>query len=158
MRILHASPGVGKPLTEKELNDFLSKSVLQLHLGTLDNKQEPNIHPVWFYYDSISNKIYFNTFKSSQKISNISNNADKNVYFCVDEPGFPYRGVRGKGIALTHDNTDFNLSIAAKIMKKYYGDSEHPNSKAMLEQVRSGGSIIVELTPKYFSSWDYSTV
>lgn len=158
MRILHASPGFGKLMTEKELTDFLSNSVLQLHIGTLDKKQEPNIHPVWFYYDSISNKIYFNTFKSSQKISNISNNSDKNVYFCVDEPGFPYRGVRGKGSALIHDNTDFNLSIAEKIMKKYYGDTGHPNSKAMLEQVRSGGSIIVEITPKYFSTWDYSTV
>jgi hypothetical protein len=45
-----------------------------------------------------------------------------------------------------------------EIMKKYYGDTEHPNSKTMLEQVRLGGSIIVELTPKYFSTWDYSTV
>ena len=156
MKILHASPGFGKPMTENEVDDFLSKSVLQLHLGTLDRKGEPNIHPVWFYYDSTSGKIYFNTFRVSQKLSNIKNNSDKNIYFCVDEASFPYRGIRGKGIALTHHDTDFNLSIAVKIMKKYYGDTEHPNSIAMLEQVRSGGSIIVEITPKYFSTWDYS--
>lgn len=157
MKILHASPGFGKPLTEMELNDFLSKSILQLHIGTLDEKEEPNIHPVWFYYEKNTNKIYFNTFKSSKKISNIKHNSGKNIYFCIDEPGFPYRGTRGKGIALVHHDIDFNLSIAMKIMDKYYGDIEHSNSRAMMEQVKRGESIIVEIMPKYFSTWDYST-
>jgi general stress protein 26 len=156
MKILNASPGFGKPLQEKGLKEFLSRSTLQLHVGTLDEKLDINIHPVWYHYNPENNRLYFNTSKLSKKLSNIQNNADKKVYFCVDEPVFPYRGARGKGIAKAQHSTEFNMSIAKKIMIKYYGDLENPQAKAMLELVKEGNSIIVDIEPLYFSTWDYS--
>ena len=33
-----------------ELKDLLSNSRLDIHLGTLDEKELPNIHPAWYYY------------------------------------------------------------------------------------------------------------
>ena len=120
MKILNAAPTMSLPLTEQELIDFLTNSKLNVHLGTLDEKQEPNIHPAWFYYNSLNNKIYFETHKTSKKMSNIRKN--KTVYFCIDEPNLPYKGVRGKGKVTIHEDIDFNVHIAEKILIKYLGD------------------------------------
>jgi general stress protein 26 len=122
------------PLTEQELIDFLTNSKLNVHLGTLDEKQEPNIHPAWFYYNSLNNKIYFETHKTSKKMSNIRKN--KTVYFCIDEPNLPYKGVRGKGKVTIHEDIDFNVPIAEKISIKYLGDIEHPMAKQLLSYIK----------------------
>lgn len=156
MKILNASPGFGKPLTDGQLKDFLEKSILQMHIGTIDEKQDANIHPVWYHYDSKYNKIYFNTAINSKKYSNIKGYEGKNIYFCIDEANFPYRGARGKGNAKPHHDIEFNVLVAKKIMSKYYGTLENPNAKEMLDYVKSGDSVIVEIEPKYYSTWDYS--
>jgi general stress protein 26 len=122
------------PLTEQELIDFLTNSKLNVHLGTLDEKQEPNIHPAWFYYNSLNNKIYFETHKTSKKMSNIRKN--KTVYFCIDEQNLPYKGVRGKGKVTIHEDIDFNVPIAEKISIKYLGDIEHPMAKQLLSYIK----------------------
>ena len=156
MKILNASPGFGKPLTERQLKDFLEKSILQMHIGTIDEKQDANIHPVWYHYESEYNKIYFNTAINSKKYSNIQGYEGRNIYFCIDESNFPYRGARGKDTAKTQHDIEFNVLVAKKIMSKYYGNLENPNAKEMLDYVKSGNSVIVEIEPKYFSTWDYS--
>jgi hypothetical protein len=53
MKILDASPSFGAPLTENEPRDFLiANNKLNIHIGTLDKKGEPNIHPTWYYFDN----------------------------------------------------------------------------------------------------------
>ncbi|MER5175800.1 MAG: pyridoxamine 5'-phosphate oxidase family protein [Candidatus Nitrosocosmicus sp.] len=153
MRILNASPGFGLPLTEQEIKDFLVNSKLNIHLGTVDDKQEPNIHPIWYYFDNLSNKLYVETSKNSKKISNIRKN--KTAYFCIDEPNPPYKGVRGKGEVTIHEDIDFNVPISEKIMVKYLGDLEHPMAKSLLGYMKKGDSAILEITPNYYSTWDY---
>lgn len=37
-------------------------------------------------------------------------------------------------------------------MIKCYGDIEHPNDKAMLENVKDGNSIIIETSSNYYST------
>ena len=154
MKILNAAPTMSLPLTEQELVDFLTNSKLNAHLGTLDEKQEPNIHPAWFYYDRLNNKLYIETSKSSKKMSNIRKN--KTVYFCIDEPNIPYKGVRGKGKVTIHDDIDFNVPIAEKILIKHLGDIEHPMAKLLLSYIKKGESSILEIIPDYYSTWDNS--
>jgi len=154
MKILNAAPTMSLPLTEQELVDFLTNSKLNAHLGTLDEKQEPNIHPAWFYYDRLNNKLYIETSKSSKKMSNIRKN--KTVYFCIDEPNIPYKGVRGKGKVTIHEDIDFNVPIAEKILIKHLGDIEHPMAKLLLSYIKKGESSILEIIPDYYSTWDNS--
>jgi hypothetical protein len=46
MKILDASePEFGGPMTEDEVRDFLFNSNKNVHISTLDEKGEPNIHP-----------------------------------------------------------------------------------------------------------------
>ena len=48
LRILNASPGFGAPLSEQEIKAFLTSKVLNVHLGTVDEDGDANIHPAWY--------------------------------------------------------------------------------------------------------------
>ena len=109
LKILNASPGFGAPLSEQELKDFLTTKVLNMHLGTVDENGQAIIHPVGYYYDHLENKFYILTSKESKKTHNLSRN--ERVYFCVDDPNPPYKGVRGKGTARILEEEKFNLGI-----------------------------------------------
>jgi general stress protein 26 len=154
MKLIHGSPGFGVQLSENEIRKFLSDSKLNLHLGTVDPDHYPNIHPTWYIYDDSKDAIFIETSKDSKKINNLKKN-DK-IYFCVDDGNPPYKGIRGKGSVRILTKPDTNLPIAEKIMLKYLGSADHPMAKVLLENVRNGNSVVLEITPKYYSTWDYS--
>ncbi|HZD35131.1 MAG TPA: hypothetical protein VE130_08000 [Nitrososphaeraceae archaeon] len=54
------------------------------------------------------------------------------------------------------EDIDFNVPIAEKIMVKYLGSTEHPMAQALLGAQKKGQSVILEIMPKYYSTWDYS--
>ena len=154
MKILQGSPGFGLPMTEEEIILFLSTKQRNIYIGTLDEKNEPNIHPIWYFFDIENRKIYLETAKGSKKLQNMLNN--NTIYFCIDEPFPPYKGVRGKAyIEKISEDIDFNLKISEKIMIKYLGDLKHPMAKVLLSNVKSGNSVIVKVSPLYYSTWDY---
>jgi general stress protein 26 len=131
MKITNASPGFGTPLTEDEVRNFLAAadSKLNIHLGTVDAKGEPNIHPTWYYFDATNNRFYnIETSKKSMKTENLNRN--NTAYYCVDDPNPPYKGVRGKGKVKIHD-VSHNTPIAEMIMRKYLGSIEHPMAKSL---------------------------
>lgn len=154
MKLLHGSPGFGVQLSESEIIKFLLDSKLNLHLGTIDPDRYPNIHPTWYIYDDSKDVILVETAKQSKKTSNLKKN-DK-IYFCVDDGNPPYKGIRGKGNVRISSDPETNLPIAEKIMLKYLGSIDHPMAKILLENVRNGNSVILEIKPKYYSTWDYS--
>ena len=154
MRILNASPGFGTQLTEDEIRNFLSNSKLNIHIATIDNKGDPNIHPTWYYFDTTNNKFYIETSKNSQKTENLNRN--KMIYYCVDDPNPPYKGVRGKGKVGIHNDINYNMPIAEKIMVRYLGSLAHPMATSLMNSVKNGDSVILEITPIYYSTWDYS--
>ena len=60
MKIFNGTPGFGKTLSEEEIIEFLSNSKQNLQLGTIDEKGEPNVHPVWFFYENAAVTRRFN--------------------------------------------------------------------------------------------------
>jgi general stress protein 26 len=153
LKILNGSPGFGAPFNEQETIQFLTTGKLNIHLGTIDEKGHPNVHPAWFYYDPKNNMIYIETSKQGKKTSNLRKN--EIVYFCIDDPNPPYKGVRGKGNVKIHNDIEFNVPIAGKIMVKYLGSTEHPMAQALLNMQKGGQSVILEISPTYYSTWDY---
>ncbi len=153
LKILDGSGESGKSLSEQDVKDFLTTKVLNLHLGTVDEEGHPNIHPVGYYYDQSDYKFYILTGKESKKTSNLKKN--QMVYFCVDDPNPPYKGVRGKGTARILKEVNFNLGIWEKIMARYLGNLEDPMAIALKEELKKGDSIVLEISPKYYSTWDY---
>ena len=153
MKIVHASPGFGSKFSEEQAIDFLSNSKLNLLLGTIDDKGDPNVHPVWYLYEN--GKLFVETNKTTKKAANIKNHSL--IYFCIDDEKMPYKGVRGKGIAKVSEDISANIPIAEKIMIKYTGDLENEVAKFLMDGVKNGLSVLIEITPKYLATWDHST-
>ena len=156
MRILDASAGFSAPLTLQEAREFLTESKLNVHIATLDENGDPNIHPTWYYFDSSKDNIYIETSKDSKKAINLRKN--NTVYFCVDAPNMPYKGVRGKGTVRIHEDIEYNIPITEKIMLRYMGSIEHPIAKTLIGYVKKGDAVILEIIPSYFSTWDDSKI
>jgi uncharacterized pyridoxamine 5'-phosphate oxidase family protein len=104
--------------------------------------------------NEVKDVIFIETGKESKKTNNLKRN-DK-IYFCIDEGNPPYKGIRGKGDVKILSSPDANLPIAQRIMVKYLGSIDHPMAKLLLENVRNGNSVLLEIKPKYYSTWDYS--
>ena len=152
MKIYNATPGFGRTLSKQEIFEFLSNSKKNLQLASLDKKTEPNIHPVWFLFKN--NLIYLATERKSKKIQNIIQN--DLIYFSIDEDNIKYRGVRGKGKAKVIDDIEFNKKIVKEILLKYTGSLEGKLAEEIMEEVENGIEIVLEITPKFFSTWEFT--
>jgi nitroimidazol reductase NimA-like FMN-containing flavoprotein (pyridoxamine 5'-phosphate oxidase superfamily) len=156
MKILNAGPGFSQPMTEDETRIFLTSGKRNIYIASLDEKNEPNIHPVWYVFDPTKEKFYIETSKYSKKKKNLENN--KIIYFCVDEPNIPYKGVRGKAKIDIISDIDRIVPICENNMKKYLGSLEHPMAKELVNLAKRGESVAIEISPLYFSTWDDSKI
>ena len=69
MKIISATSEIPS-MSKEEVERFL-ESKLNLQLATIDERGDPNIQPVWFYYDKDGEKLWINTSKSARKTQNI---------------------------------------------------------------------------------------
>jgi nitroimidazol reductase NimA-like FMN-containing flavoprotein (pyridoxamine 5'-phosphate oxidase superfamily) len=139
-------------MKQSEIDAFLAESKIPLRLGTTNKKGEPNIHPVWYSYEA--NKLYFMSWKDAVKVRNLKQN--KTVYFSVDTDAMPNTGVKGKGTAVMIKDPGKMISLSEKIVAKYLGDINSKMAKDMIDEVKKGSEVLVEITPHYFSTWDYT--
>ena len=151
VRIYKAMPNA-PGMSQAEIDTFLASSKIPLRLGTTNSKGEPNIHPVWYHY--VTDKVYFMSYKDAVKVRNLKQN--KTVYFSVDTDAMPNTGVKGKGTAVIIKDPGKTLSLSEKIVAKYLGDLNSGMAKSILDEVRKGSEVLVEITPHYFSTWDYT--
>lgn len=153
MKIINASePSLGSSMTEEETRNFLSTGKLFARLGTIDKNGDPNVHPVWYWFEN--DKIYFETGKDARKAQSIKN---KNiVYFCIDDTNEPYKGVRGKGTASFIEDIEKNLPIVEKLLLKYTGSLDNKIAKYLIDTIKTGESVVIEITPRFFATWDHS--
>jgi uncharacterized pyridoxamine 5'-phosphate oxidase family protein len=143
------------PMTEEDAKNFMANNNgnLLIHISIVDQKGEPNVTPTAYYFDKDSNKIYIATQKSSKKVHNLRRR--NIIYYCID-PNPPYKGVRGKGKVKIHEDINHNMPIIEKIIIRSTGNLEHPMAKLALSEMEKRNEIILEITPSYYSTWDYS--
>src|SRR5215203_1778438 len=142
MRIINATyeiPG----MTKEEAERFL-ESKLNLQIATIDEKGQ--------------GKLLITTSKLAKKTQNLRRKPT--VYFSIDEENYgenlPPKGVKGKGIA-TIEEEDPNRIVpqADRISMKYLGTLDHPIAKMITDGAMKGEVVLVEISPKFFSTWDY---
>jgi general stress protein 26 len=97
------------------------------------------------------NKLYVQTGKESRKTYNLRNN--EVIYFCIDDQNHPYKGVRGKGSVKIHEDVNYNIPIAEKILTRYLGNLEHPSAQTLLAAQKKGHIVVLEISPFYYSAW-----
>jgi general stress protein 26 len=153
LKVIQALPGMPKAVTESEVNNFL-QSKLNIQIATIDEEGYPMIQPTWFLYEDDTGKLYTGTQKMTRKVQNIRRNPDR-IYFSIDDENYPYKGVKGRAVARISEDIAKNLPIVEKINLKYLGTLEHPLAKMLMENTRSGTEVVIEITPKFFSAWDF---
>ena len=144
----HEIPGMAREEAERFL-----ESKLNLQIATIDEKGEPNIQPVWFYYDKDEGKLLVLTSKVAKKTQNLSNRPT--IYFSIDDENPPYKGVKGKGTAAVVEDPNLIVPQAEKISMKYLGTLDHPAAKEMADRSKNGEGVLVKSSPKFFSTWDF---
>jgi PPOX class probable F420-dependent enzyme len=150
-KIIEASPEIPGMMRE-QVERFL-ESKLNLQLATIDQKGEPNIQPVWFYYDKDREKLMITTSKSAKKTQNLRNRPT--VYFSIDDENIPYKGVKGKGFVTIVEDPDKVVPQADSISMKYLGTLDHPIAKIITESSKKGEVVVIEITPRFYSTWNY---
>lgn len=78
------------------------------------------------------------------------------VYFNLDEDALPMRCVRGKAKAQISEDPKYNVVEVRKMVLKYIGNTEDPTAKQMLDAAGSSESALIQLTPLYYSAWDFT--
>lgn len=151
MKIISATSEIPS-MSREEVERFL-ESTLNLQLATIDERGDPNIQPVWFYYDKDVEKLWINTSKSARKTQNIRKRST--IYFSIDDENPPVRGVKGKGIATIIEDLKIVIPLGERISLKYLGTLDHPIAKMISEDSKKGDVVLVEISPKFFSTWDY---
>jgi general stress protein 26 len=139
-------------MTEEEVDKFL-ESKLNLQLATIDELGDPDIQPVWFEYDKDKKSLFIMTPKTSKKAQNIRRKSK--IYFSIDDENFPYKGVKGKGEAKVLEDEQKIMLLVEKINMKYLGTLDHPIAKMLIDNTRNGIETVFEITPKFFSTWDF---
>lgn len=152
MKVISAITGTSS-MSKEEADTFLENK-LNLQLGSIDDDGDPTIQPVWLNYYNDREKFLIITPKTTKKIKNLRNKP--NVYFSIDDENFPYKGVKGKGIATVVDDPVRTVPEAKKIYIKYLGTLDHPIPRMILESVQKGNHVIIEIDPKFFSTWDFA--
>ena len=139
-------------MDKTEVDTFLAGSKTPLRLATTNSKGEPNIHPVWYHY--ANDRIYLMSTKETVKVRNMIRN--KTIYFSIDTDAMPNRGAKGKGTVAVIKDQNKAISLSEKIVGKYLGDVNSQMAKQMIDAVRKGSEVLVEITPHFFSTWDYT--
>jgi hypothetical protein len=93
------------------------------------------------------------TSKLSKKTQNLK--IRPTIYFSIDDQSPPYKGVKGKGNATIVEDPNRIVPQAEKISMKYLGTVDHPAAKEMVDRSKNGEGILVEISPKFFSTWDF---
>jgi len=150
VKVTKAMPTV-PGLDRSEIDRFLTSKKIPLSLAAVDEGGEPVIYPVWFLYEGGS--LFFFTNNDTRKVQNLGRR--KRVYFSVDTEADPLMGVKGKARANVVADKTISQDIFKKIITKYMGDAENSYAKSMLEKIKDGTTIVVELSPLFYSTWDY---
>jgi len=151
VKILNTSPEI--PGMIKEEADRFLESKLNLQFATIDNKGHPNIQPVWFYYDKDEKKLFIMTGKMTNKSKNVRERP--NIYFCAEDGNSPYKGVKGKGVDTISEDPQVIIPTVKMIILKYLGTLDHPVAKTITDRSKNEEGVVIEISPKFFSTWDF---
>ena len=154
MKIFQASSEIPS-MTSEEVYRML-ESKMYLRLATIDEQDWPNIHSVWFYYDRIKERLLLTTSKHAKKTQNVRD--QPYVYFSIDNGDNAPKGVKGRGIVTIIEDSTKTISEGNKISMKYLGRLDHPAAKKITEDAKKDNIVLIEISPKFFSTWDCSKV
>jgi hypothetical protein len=139
-----------RPLLKREVSQLLARPNI-LRIAYLDERGDPIVHPVWYYYSG--GKFLIATDRIGKKAKMLQKNPV--VYFLVDESSHENGtlGLRGKGIARVIDDSLYATRVTRRNVKRYLGKLQSKTAKAILAM--GPDSCVIEITPLYLATWKF---
>lgn len=139
-----------RPMTKSEVAQHVARPNI-LRLTYLDDRGDPVVHPVWYYYSK--DKFFIAIDIEGAKARALRKNSS--VYFLVDESpkGAPTRGIRGRGIAKVVDEPGYATNVTRRNVMRYLGTLKSKAAKMVLEMCPS--SCVIEITPSHIGTWKF---
>jgi PPOX class probable F420-dependent enzyme len=135
-------------LTEDDLHKLFQFRNLAF-VATLSKDGSPHVTPVWA--EMVNNLIFINTFETSAKNKNITN--DKRIALSVVEQNNPFNmvSIKGKVIEQTSEGADEHLK---RLAKKYLGIGKYyyrkPNHKRIIIKVQPEKIMGLSIHPAFY--------
>ncbi len=146
MKIINAASDYVIPLKVKEMNTCLSNAKLDMHIGTVDEKSNPNLPPTWDNHDTEPDEIQFEYVKNSQKVKNLKNN--RITYNCIYDPALSYQGVKYKSARRSCDIISEDVHITEKNLIKFLSLNNWVSEK-IIPNVQTENGIILRISQSY---------
>lgn len=133
-------------MNPERLRQFLSEANL-LDLATITPEGFPHVTPVWFEWDG---KVFrISTTRERKKVRNLMKNS--RAGFSIAPKELPYRAAVGYGTVEMED--DPKGLLLQKLARKYLPSDKADKYWEKLMQM-GGNRIILNLTPKWMTSWE----
>ena len=131
------------------ISDFLSGATMPIRIAVQDDDY-PLICSVWYHFDHDRDVIICVSHQSSYLVKLLKKAGRCAFEIAPNEP--PYLGVRGKAeVAVL--NTDSRQMLEG-LINRYLDDTNSELARWLLG--RSDDELIIELSPQWITSWDYS--
>ena len=130
----------------------MANGKIPMRMATIGGDGSPVIYPVWYHY--AKDRLHLFSRKNARKMEDIVRN--NTVYFSIDTETFPNKGVKGKSTAKMISDPSEGVPVVERMLEKYLGDTKSSYPKAMIESVRKGSAVVVEIRPHYYTVWDYA--
>jgi PPOX class probable F420-dependent enzyme len=142
-------------MTDAEITTFLNERGHSMQLATIGADGYPHLSAMWYVY--LNDRMYFNTYLSSQKGLNIARDARVS---CMVEAGKLYmelRGVviQGKAVIVTAPAEWETASM--ELIRRYPMPTSTITPEIMLDNMRrTTKRKLYRVEPEHVYSWDHS--
>ena len=135
------------PWSTEQIEHFLRESRAPIRLACNGASGHPVLASLWFV--PLDGELWCATQRTARVVSHLSR--DPRCAFEVSVESPPYRGVRGQGVAMLHE--DRGEEILRILIDRYLRDSTSRLARFLLTRVEHETAIAIE--PQTLVSWDY---
>ena len=136
------------PWSAAEIVAFLERSEIPVRLGCLSSSGAPLVSSLWYLY--ADGAIWCATKKSAKLVTLFEK--DARCAFEVAGDTFPYRGVRGQGLATLSEAE--GPEILLRLIDRYLHDRESNFARWLIS--RQENEVAIRIAPDWITSWDFS--
>ena len=69
---------------------------------------------------------------------------------------FHIKELKERGLLTIIEDPIRTVPLGEKINMKYLGTLDHPIPKMILDSAKKGNHVVVEISPRFFSTWDFA--
>ncbi|MBW2493280.1 MAG: pyridoxamine 5'-phosphate oxidase family protein [Deltaproteobacteria bacterium] len=135
------------PWSKERIDEFLQETRIPVRLACNGASGHPVLISLWFI--PLGEAIWCATQRTARIASMLSRDPRCAFEVSVEQP--PYCGVRGRAVAVLHD--DRGEEILRKLIDRYLGNSNSALARFLLARADSETAIAIE--PQSLISWDF---